>query len=68
MKNIVESFDIKLYDVFEAKTRFRDSAAFRVSIDATDVEKFINDSMWPAHVIVREWVLKDKRPPDNESN
>jgi hypothetical protein len=58
LKATIEQNSIKVFNVFAAKTRFKDSLAFRVSIDVDDVDKFTDESIWAADIIIREWVFK----------
>lgn len=52
----LKNCNIKVHNVFAAKTRFENSNAFRVNIDADDVNKFISEC--GPHLIIREWVFK----------
>ena len=58
IKGYIESCNIKVFSVFQAKTKYADSTAFRVCIDASDVEKFASNDLWASHIIIREWVFK----------
>jgi hypothetical protein len=39
----------------------RKSAAFHVQVDYKDKDSVFNDTLWPKHVIVRDWYFKTKR-------
>jgi hypothetical protein len=69
IKSYIESCNIKVFNVFVAKTKFEDSSAFRVSIDASDTEKFVANDIWASHIIIREWVFKKpvNKPNSNDN-
>jgi hypothetical protein len=48
LKTLIESQNIKVLNIFEAKTKFTDSKAFRVCIDASGRDSFEDGSIWPA--------------------
>lgn len=52
--------NIKINNIFEAKTKYANSTSFRVNIDAMDENKFTANDIWASHIIVREWVFKSK--------
>ena len=52
---------IRTNNVFLAKTKFENSNAFRVNIDASDADKFTCKDLWGPHIIVRDWVFKAQR-------
>jgi hypothetical protein len=60
LKNWIESCNISVLSIFEAKTKFKDSLSIRVCIDAVDAVKFESDDIWASNVIVRDWVFKAK--------
>jgi hypothetical protein len=61
LKNWLTSCCIKVNNVFVAKTKFEDSNAFRVNIDADHADKFIAEC--GPHLIIREWVFKAQPKP-----
>ena len=44
--------------MFVAKTKFKDSMAFRICIRAEDCENFLGMDIWAPCVVIREWVFK----------
>jgi len=58
LKNYIETFDIAVLSIFDAKTKFKDSKSFRVCIKESDITKFVANDIWASHIIVREWVFK----------
>jgi hypothetical protein len=67
LKEWIESFDIVVYNVFEAKTKFKNSMAFRICIREDDSAKFLETDVWAPHVIIREWVFKSMKSQLEES-
>lgn len=59
----LNSCNIKVHNIFTAKTKYAESNAFRVNIDTDDVEKFMTNDVWAPNIVIREWVFKPK--PDN---
>ena len=60
LKSWIEQNDIKVLSIFDAKTKYKDSHAFRVCISEEDTVKFTSGNIWASNVIVREWIFKNK--------
>ena len=61
LKEYLTTLNVRVFSVFEAKSKYSESAAFRVCVDATDVQKFADAGNWGSHVIIREWVHKPRQ-------
>jgi hypothetical protein len=60
LQDWIESCEIKVLSIYDAKTKYKDSSSFRVCIADSDSVKFTSDNMWASNVIIREWVFKPK--------
>jgi len=58
LTNWIISCGIKVNNVFVAKTKFKDTIAFRINIDANDSDKFLSEDTWSSDIIIRDWVFK----------
>lgn len=65
LKSWLESCNIRVNNIFSAKTKFTNTASFRVNINADDAEKFMADSTWGSSIIIRDWVFKQATKPDD---
>ena len=68
LKTWIESCNIKVNNIYTAKTKYEGSTSFRVNINAADVEKFVSDEIWASHMIVREWVFKKTENQNQHQN
>ena len=60
LQSWIQSYNIPVLSIFEAKTKYADSVAFRVCVADCDADKFASNDMWSASVLVREWVFKTR--------
>lgn len=59
LKNMLTENNIRVNNIFAAKSKSPDSVSFRVNIDAEDISKFVDEALWPSYIIVREWVFRE---------
>ena len=59
LKNMLTENNIRVNNIFTAKSKSEDSVSFRVNIDADDISKFVDEALWPSYIIVREWVFRE---------
>lgn len=60
MLQFLSTLQIRCISCFDSKTRYKNARAFRVCINDNDRGKFINMSLWPPGIIIRDWVFKPK--------
>jgi hypothetical protein len=51
---------INVVSCFPAKTKFKESKAFRVCIVRKDIDRFVLPDVWPENVIIRDWIFLGK--------
>ena len=61
MLGYLKTIDINPISIFDAKTKYSGSAAFRLCIKSEDEAKLIDDKNWGQDIIIREWVFKSKQ-------
>ena len=52
---------VNVVNCFQANSRFENSKTFRVCITENDEAKFLDPTIWPKNVIIRNWHFKPKK-------
>jgi DNA-directed RNA polymerase subunit M/transcription elongation factor TFIIS len=61
IENFIEtSCGVKPVTCFQVKSRDEQSSAFRVCIDCSISEKFLDPSLWANRIIIKPWTFKPK--------
>ena len=70
LKKHLSSLGIETLKCELSKSKFKNTS-FHVCINAKDRTLFETSSNWPQHVVIREWVFKEKKtvqPVDSRAN
>ena len=71
LNNHLSSLGIEKLKCNLAKSNFKNTSSFHVCINAKDRTVFETSSNWPQHVVIQEWVFKEKKtvqPVDSKAN
>ena len=64
MKQYINSLNVDVFSIFEIRAKIKDTASFRICIDANKTAIFTDGSNWGSNTAIREWVHKP-RPQNN---
>ena len=60
LRDHLSSFGIETLKCDRTNSKYKNSSAFHICINAQHIPSFIDPDHWPHHTVIREWVFKPK--------